>query len=342
MKHLLNTLYITDPDAYVHKKDDAIEIALGAKTVMSVPFHLIDGVVLFGHVGCSTAFLAACAENGKTVVLLDEHACFKARIEGPISGNVLLRREQYRRAAEDDECLLIARRIVLAKLHNSRIVLQHYARDYPELRDVGLTYSINSLKEAEAAVCNAPALDDLRGIEGRAARSYFDSLGMVIKRSRGVSLGFHGRTRRPTTDPVNSALSFFYTLASRDVGTACEAVGLDPQVGFLHACRPGRSSLALDLVEELRSPLVDRFVLSLFNRHQLSDSDFERSGQSVFFKQQSLKGAIKLWQEKKQEEIVHPFLKEKVKLGLIPFIQAQLFSRYLRGDLNDYPAILWR
>ncbi len=341
MRHLLNVLYVTNPDAYLHKHDDAIEVKVNNKRVMSVPFHLLEGVVLFGHVGCSASLMAACAVRGVRVVILDERARFQARVEGPISGNVLLRREQYRRAMSPDACLDIAKRFVIAKIHNSRVVLQHFGRDYPEIKSAGIDDAIDMLFEAIGSAKSASSLDELRGIEGDAARMYFSVFNLLL-RVHEDGLEFPGRTRRPPTDPVNAALSFFYTLASRDLASGCETVGLDPQMGYLHACRPGRSSLALDLVEELRAPYVDRFVLSLFNRKQLGAADFVRQDQGVFFNKQALKKSIGLWQEKKRETMRHPFLDEKVELGLLPFIQAQLFARYLRGDLDDYPAILWR
>jgi CRISPR-associated protein Cas1 len=341
MRHLLNTLYITDPKALLRKKNDAIEVVVEGRPVMSVPFHLLDGVVLFGHVGVTTSLLSSCAEQGLSVVILDEGFRFRARVEGPVSGNVLLRREQYRRAENNEERLRIAKRFVVAKIHNSRIVLQHYARDFPEIKGAGVDEAIASLDISKENAIASLNLDELRGVEGRAARYYFDAFPLLLRVGKGP-ISFVGRSRRPPRDPVNAALSLFYSLASRDVLTGCESVGLDPQMGYLHAIRPGRASLALDLLEELRSPLIDRFVLSLFNRHQLGVTDFTSSGQGVLFKEKSLKKTLGKWQQKKREKITHPFLKEKVELGLIPFIQAQLLARYLRGDLDDYPAMLWR
>ncbi|MGI6230359.1 MAG: type I-C CRISPR-associated endonuclease Cas1c [Tractidigestivibacter sp.] len=341
MRCLLNTLYVTNPEAYLHKKDDAIEVKLDGKTAMSVPFHLLDGVVLFGHVGCSTAFLATCADKGLSVVLLDEAGRYKARVEGPTSGNILLREAQYRVAASDSWCLSLARRFVVAKIHNSKVVLQHYLRDYPELKSVGVDSTLNELEQARQAAISACTIENLRGTEGLAARSYFSSFGHLL-RVTDSEIAFGGRSRRPPRDPVNAALSLFYTLLSRDEATACHSVGLDPQRGYLHASRPGRYSLALDLMEELRSPVVDRFVISLFNRRQLDSGDFKKEGEDVRFTSTSLKKAIGLWQEKKQEKILHPFTGDRVELGLIPFLQAQLLARYLRGDLDDYPAMLWR
>lgn len=341
MKRLLNTLYITNPEAMVRKKDDAISVRVNDEQVMSVPFHLLDGIVLFGHVGCSAALLAACAEHSVSVILLDESGRFKARVEGPISGNVLLRREQYSKALLGDESLAVARRFVAGKLHNSKVVLQRRLRDYPEEAD-RLANALKTLDVNLGLCMHAATLDELRGIEGDSARQYFAAFGCLL-RVEDNRLKFTKRSRRPPLDPINACLSFFYTLLMRDMTAACEAAGLDPQMGYLHACRPGRMSLSLDLIEELRAPYVDSFVLSLFNRKQIGFDDFriDASG-GVFFKEKTMKKVLGLWQARKQEGITHPFLKERIAYGLIPFVQAQLFSRYLRGDLSDYPAYMWR
>lgn len=341
MRRLLNTLYVTNPDAVVRKKDDAISVSVEGSRVMSVPFHVLEGVVLLGHVGCSAAFLTACAERGVGVVLLDERGRFKARVEGPVNGNVLLRREQYRRADDERGCLGLAKRFVMSKLRNARVVLQHFARDYPELRET-LTPVIEALQLGVSSAAEAGSLYELRGIEGDAAHRYFSIFGCLL-RAKDVDGLFCGRSRRPPKDPVNATLSLFYSMLSRELATACETVGLDPQLGYLHACRSGRVSLALDLIEELRAPYVDRFVLSLFNRGQLGRSDFTFDAEGgCTFTTRALKRTLGLWQERKQEEMVHPFLKERVPMGLIPFVQAQLLARHLRGDLDDYPAYMWR
>ncbi|MBM6907267.1 type I-C CRISPR-associated endonuclease Cas1c [Collinsella intestinalis] len=341
MKRLLNTLYVTNPDARLRKKDDAICVAVDGAPSMSVPFHVLESIVLFGHVGCSMALLAACAERGVSVTILDERGRFKARVEGETTGNVLLRREQYRMAADADACLRLSRRFVMAKIHNARIVLQHYARDYPDIAE-GIRPVVEYLQRSKAAVTKASTLDGIRGVEGDAAHAYFSAFPSLL-RADDVSDLFCGRSRRPPKDPVNATLSFFYTMLSRDITSACESVGLDPQMGFLHACRPGRESLALDVIEELRAFYVDRFVLTLFNRGQLDREDFRfEAGGAVFFREHSIKRALSAWQKKKQENVTHPFLRERIPYGLLPFVQAQLLARYLRGDLNDYPACLWR
>jgi len=237
------------------------------------------------------------------------------------------------------ECLSAARRFVAAKVHNSRVVLQHYVRDYPDMEEIGAGDAIRELKQSGEEIRRCNNLDELRGIEGNAAHVYYSAIQGAL-RCDGVT--FTGRTRRPPKDPVNSALSFFYTMLSRELMSACESVGLDPQMGYLHACRPGRASLALDFIEEFRAPMVDRFVLSLFNRKQLVASDFLAESQGFLLKDSTRKKVLGYWQQKKQDQLTHPFLGERMPLGLVPFIQAQLFARYLRGDLNDYPAFLWR
>lgn len=341
MRRLLNTLYVTNPEALVRKKDDAISVSVDGRQTMSVPFHVLEGVVLFGHVGCSAAFLAACAERGVGVVLLDERGRFKARVEGPVSGNVLLRREQFRRADDETACLHLAKRFVMAKLHNTIVVLQHYARDYPELRD-DLIPTVDALRLGISTAWEVDSLHELRGVEGDSAHRYFSTFGRLFRAEDSTEL-FRGRSRRPPRDPVNAALSLFYSLLSRELATACESVGLDLQLGYLHACRPGRASLALDLIEELRAPYVDRFVLTLFNRRQVGQEDFAVDAEGGYaFSKRAFKRVLGLWQQRKQEEIVHPFLKQKIPMGLIPFVQAQLLARYLRGDLDDYPACMWR
>jgi len=341
MKRLLNTLYVTNPDAMLRKKDDAVAVYLDGNEQVSIPFHLLEGIVIYGHAGFTNSLLGSCAEHGVGVVILDERGRFKCRVEGPVSGNVLLRKAQYEASALPDQSLAIAKRFVMAKVHNSRIVLQHAVRDHPTVEGTTATEAIESLQISKSSVSSAMTLDELRGVEGDAAHVYFSAFGMLLS-ARGITPSFAGRNRRPPRDPVNAALSFFYTMLAREIGTACESVGLDPQVGYLHACRPGRDSLALDLIEELRAPVVDRFVLSLFNRGQLSSKDFEESGGAIFFKDAAFKDVLALWQTKKQEEIMHPFLKERIQIGLIPQIQAQLLARYLRGNLDDYPAFLWR
>lgn len=340
MRKLLNTLYVTNPEAVLRKKDDALGVYLNGERVLSVPFHLLEGVVIFGHAGCSASVLRACASRGIGVALLDESGRFQARVTGRTSGNILLRKSQFAAALDEEKCLDVAKRFVMAKLHNSKIVLQHYGRDYERIKP-DIEPAIRTIENEKDEAMSSQGLDELRGVEGDAAHAYFGAMGVIISAGK-TGMEFSGRNRRPPRDPVNASLSMFYTLLAREVATACETVGLDPQMGYLHACRPGRMSLALDLVEEMRAPIVDRFVISLFNRGQLDSDDFKKEGESVFFKDEKFKQVIGIWQQKKQEQFMHPFLKERIPIGLLPMVQAQLFAKYIRGDINDYPACMWR
>lgn len=341
MKKLLNTLYVTNPEAYVCKGDDALVVRVDGEKALQVPFHLLEGIVIFGYLGCSPAVLGACAERGITISFLDDAGRFLARVEGPVSGNVLLRRAQYRVSDDPDAALRLAQRFVAAKVRNARTVLQRCRRDYPDDAGNALDEAIEGLKLREAGAFSTVEADELRGVEGDAAHRYFSVFDRLLRVEDGFA--FSGRTRRPPRDPVNALLSFFYSLLARDVASACETVGLDPQVGFFHRDRPGRASLALDVMEELRAWYVDRFVVSLINRRQVGGADFSSSEASgVVLTDAARKNALGLWQQRKQEQVMHPFLKEKVPVGLVPFLQVQLLARHLRGDLDDYPAFIWR
>lgn len=339
MKKLLNTLYVTNPEAYVCKSDDNLAVRLGDEQVMKLPFHLLESLIVIGHLGCSAAVMGECAKRGITISFLDDAGRFMARVEGAVSGNVLLRRAQYRLSDDKAASLSLAQRFIAGKLRNSKVVVQRYMRDYPESCGEDTREAIALLARSEERVFSAATLDELRGIEGDAAHVYFSAFGSMIRVSE---FSFSSRSKRPPRDPVNAMLSFFYSILSRDIVSVCEAVGLDPQVGFLHRDRPGRASLSLDLMEELRAYCVDRFVLSAVNRRQVSPSDFEPWGGGVAMKADARKTLLSLWQKRKQEQITHPFLAEKIELGLLPFVQAQLLARAIRGDLEDYPAFLWR
>ena len=341
LKKLLNTLYVTNPEAYVCKGDDALVVRVDGEKALQLPFHLLEGVVMFGYLGCSPAVLGACTERGITISFLDDAGRFLARVEGPVSGSVLLRRAQYRASDDPVAALILAQRFVAAKVRNARTVLQRCRRDYPDDADSALDETIEGLKHGEAGVFSTVDADELRGVEGDAARRYFAVFDRLLRAGDGFV--FSGRTRRPPRDPVNALLSFFYSLLAHDVASACETVGLDPQVGFFHRDRPGRASLALDVMEELRAWYVDRFVVTLINRRQVSEADFSSSEASgVTLSDTARKSVLGLWQRRKQEQVMHPFLKERVPVGLVPFLQVQLLARYLRGDLDDYPAFIWR
>ncbi|MGI6105433.1 MAG: type I-C CRISPR-associated endonuclease Cas1c [Raoultibacter sp.] len=342
MRKLLNTLYVTNPEAFLSKEENNLVVKVDGQKAMKVPFHILENVILFGYLGCSPAVLGKCADEGISLAFVDGRGRFLARVEGSTSGNVLLRREQYRRSDDIEESLVLAQRFIAAKIHNSKIVLQRFKRDYPHEIDSTFESLLHAVSSAEQKVFLTRNLDTLRGVEGDAAHSYFSTFSKVI-RVKEISEEFQGRVRRPPEDPVNALLSFFYTILASDVVSACETVGLDPQVGFLHRDRPGRASLALDIIEELRAYCVDRFVLSLVNRQQVTMAGFQaREDGAVVLRDEKRKEILGLWQERKKEQITHPFLGEKIAVGLLPYVQTQLLARYLRGDLDDYPAFLWR
>lgn len=363
MRKLLNTLYVTTQGAYLAKEGETLHVRADRETKLRLPVHNLEGVVCFGNVLCSPFLLGHCAEKGVAISFLTENGRFLARVTGRTAGNVLLRREQYRRADSAPETAGIAAAIVTAKLANCRAVLQRGTRDRPEDEgNAALTAAADSLRGSirrlkplldspnqpkpneashEPAPRKAP-VDSVRGIEGDGARTYFGAFDALIT-SPHEAFRFNGRNRRPPTDPVNALLSFLYTLLLHDIQGALESVGLDPAVGFLHRDRPGRPGLALDLMEELRPVVADRLALSLINRGQLKPSGFrtEPAG-GVWLKDDDRKTVLKAYQERKRDEIRHPFLDEKIAFGLVPHAQALLFARYMRGDLDAYPPFVWK
>jgi CRISPR-associated protein Cas1 len=287
--------------------------------------------------------MALCVKEGILISFLSTNGRFWARVSGPVSGNVLLRKAQYAHADDLDKSAQIARRVVTAKAANCRTSLQRFARDYPTFEKVDdVHHTVQQLSGIIARLKSDLPLDVVRGSEGDAARRYFRVFDHLVVAQKDA-FQFAQRTRRPPLDPINALLSFVYTLLVHDVSAACESVGLDPAVGFLHRLRPGRPSLALDLMEELRPVCADRLVLSLINRKQLKAADFSiaETG-AVTMKDDARKCVLTAWQERKRESLVHPFLQEKVEIGLVPFVQARLLAKYLRGDLDDYPAFVWR
>lgn len=344
MKKLLNTVYVTTEGAALRKDGETLVAEVEGAVKARVPLHMLASVVIFGPILVSPALIGACAGAGITLVLLDRNGRFQARIEGPVSGNVLLRRAQYKASDAPEE---IVRSLIIGKVANQRAVLMRslrdYAADFPtedreaiEQACVRMAHILRRIEHLEAS------LDQLRGVEGEAANLYFGVFDHLI-RSPDAALRWTGRSRRPPLDPVNALLSFLYTLLSHDCRSACEAVGLDPAVGFLHRDRPGRPSLALDIMEELRAPLADRLALSLINRRQLREGDFVRQDSgAVFMTDEARKTVLTTWQERKKEERIHPFLAEKVPFGLVPWLQAQLLARHLRGDLEAYPPWFWK
>lgn len=346
MKTHLNTLFVTLEGAYLRKDGAAVEIRHEGASKLRVPLHNLEGICCFGwDITASAALMHGCHEHGVSLSFLSPHGKFLASTSGGVSGNVLLRRTQYRVGESEAESLSIAATIVAAKLHNARQALLRSARDHgsedPPRREA-LETAARSQDERLRAAQRAGTLDTLRGIEGDAAVSYFGAFNdmLTVPDER---LRLKGRTKRPPLDPVNALLSFLYSLLAHDCRSVCESVGLDPQSGFLHQPRPGRPSLALDLMEEFRPFLADRLALALLNRKQLTAADFQhQESGAVLLREDSRKKVLVAWQERKQESITHPFLGETITLGLLPHIQARLLARHLRGDIDLYPAFLAR
>ena len=343
MKKLLNTVYVTTEGSALKKDGENLVAEVEGVEKARVPLHMLASVVSFGPILISPALIGICAERGITIVLLDRIGRFQARIEGPVSGNVLLRRAQYRLA---DDATEITRSIVMGKIANQRSVVRRSLRDYgseiaPAAHDALAAAADRMAMILRRVQHKDDSLDLLRGAEGEAALQYFGVFDHLI-RTPDAELRWSGRSRRPPLDPMNALLSFLYTLLTHDCRSACEAVGLDPAVGFLHRDRPGRPSLALDLMEELRAPLADRLALSLVNRRQLRAADFRRmDGGAVLLTDEARRTVLTAWQERKKQERQHPFLQEMAPFGLVPYLQAQMLARHLRGDVDAYPPWFW-
>lgn len=345
MKRLLNTLYVTSQGAYLSRESQTIHVQLEQETLMRVPVQQLASVVCLGNVAFSSGFLALCSEFGVGVSCLSESGRFQGRMEGPVRGNVLLRRQQYRIADDGKSASTIVAAIVGAKIANSRAVLLRAAREHAD------SGAREKLKEAALRLASAlraldldadTAVPLLRGMEGDAAHAYFAVFDQLVLAQK-EEFAFTVRSRRPPLDPINALLSFLYTLLVHECVGALEAVGLDPAVGFLHTDRPGRPSLALDLAEEFRAPFADRLALSLINRRQLQGKHFERTESGgVWLNEKGRREVIQTWQERKREELQHPFLGETCPWGLLPYVQALLLARHLRGDMDAYPAFFWK
>lgn len=343
MKQLLNTLYIMTEGSYVHLDHETLKVEVEGETKLQVPLHHLGGVVCFGNVLMSPALVHRCAEDGRSVVLLNRNGRFKARIEGPVSGNVLLRRAQHLALSDSLKPASIARNIVAGKIQNTRQIVLRGARESVTPEEGNrLEDTAKQLANILSRLGASRDLDEIRGLEGEAARAYFDVLDSMVREQRD-SFRMNGRSRRPPRDRLNALLSFLYALLLNDCVSAAEGVGLDPQVGFLHALRPGRPALGLDLMEELRSVLADRLVLTLINRRQVTEKDFmDRPGGAVHLTDDGRKEVVVAYQKRKQDEVQHPILGQKVPLGLVPHLQARFLARYLRGDLEEYPPFLYR
>ena len=343
MHELLNVLYVQTQGAFLHLDSETVRVEVERETVLRAPLLRLGGIVMFGQVSISPFLVHRCAEDGRSLVWLGRNGRFKARVEGPTRGNVLLRRAQHLALSHPERPSRIARQIVAAKIQNSRQILLRAARESDNESDQ------SPLKEAAARLAvilsrlkASNDLNEIRGAEGDAARTYFGVFGHMIRGNR-AHLGPEGRTRRPPRDPVNAILSFLYALLRAECASALEGVGLDPQVGYLHALRPGRPALALDLMEELRPVLADRLAITLVNRRQLGKGDFEGTpGGAVHLTEDGRKTVIVAYQRRKEETIQHRVLRERVPLGLVPHVQARLLARHLRGDVKEYSPFLYR
>ena len=340
---VLNTLYVTAPESRLRLENDTLRIEVEREVRLRVPLHHLGAVVCFGHVGLSAPLMHRLADDGIALVLLDDRGRFKARLEGGTSGNVLLRQAQHRKAGEASFALSVASACVAGKIRNGRQVLLRGAREAKSDDDAkGLTRAAQDLAASLRAIPGAADLDALRGVEGDAARKYFEGLRLLIIPDARELFPMGGRSRRPPRDRLNALLSFIYSMWMNDCRSACEAAGLDPQVGFLHALRPGRAALALDLMEEFR-PFADRLALSLINRGQVDAAGFdEREGGAVMMNADARKAVVVAYQERKQETLAHPLLSEPVALGVIPLIQARLLARAVREDTGGYLPFLIR
>lgn len=343
MRPLLNTLYVTLPESYLALNGENIVIKVDQKIKARFPIHNIESIVTFSDLGISPKLLEKCLQDGVTVIFLTRNGRFRGRILGETNGNVLLRKKQYRIADSDEQALVIARNFILAKVYNSKWQLERYIRDYPLRIDTERVREVSrDLNGYLIKIRSANDIPALRGFEGSAQALYFSVFNEMILNQK-ETFFFSERSRRPPLDPLNCLLSLFYTLLANDVAAALESVGLDSYVGYLHSDRPGRTSLALDLMEEFRAVIVDRFVLSAINRQVIGPGDFITEGNgAVILKDDSRKELFKLWQEKKQLELRHPFIEEKIQWGLVPHVQAMLLARHLRGDLDAYPPFFWK
>ena len=346
MRKLLNTLYVSSQGSYLRQEGETVVVEREKEKVLQLPIHTLGGIVCFGNVLCSPFLLGFCAERDVAVSFLTEHGRFLASVRGPVSGNVLLRRRQYRMADDEEASRGIAAHVVSGKLANCRVVLNRTLRDHAAKVDAGaLKDASEKIGRIIERIPRASDTDGVRGLEGQGAAEYFrvfDHL-IVEQKDQKKDFVFAGRNRRPPLDEVNALLSFMYTLLAHDVRSALETVGLDPAVGFLHRDRPGRPGLALDIMEEFRPVIADRLVLSLINRRQLGKNGFSKAANgAVTMDDTTRKTVLVEYQNRKQDEVYHPYIEETVPIGLLFFIQANLMARYIRGDIDGYPPFFWR
>ncbi len=343
MRKLLNTLYVLSSDAYLTLDGENIVVSIDKKETGRFPLHTLENVVSFSYAGASPALMGACARKDIGLCFLTPRGRFLARTSGEESGNVLLRRRQYDISKDEKLSCSIASHFILGKIYNSRWILERFTRDHPMRVPVDKLKNVSScLASSIFKVKEIDSVDNLRGIEGEAAQLYFSRFDDLILQQKD-DFFFRGRNRRPPLDNTNALLSLTYTILANDCANALRSVGLDPYVGFMHGIRPGRTSLALDIMEELRPVIADRFVLNCINKRVINESHFERqeSG-AVLLTKEGKNNFFKAWQERKQDTITHPFLKEKVHWGLVPYVQALLLARTIRGDLEEYPPFLWK
>ena len=343
MKKLLNTLYVTSENSYLSLDGENIVVLDSEKEVGRLPLHNLEGIVSFGYRGTSPALMGACADRNISLCYLTPQGKFLARVSGKIKGNVILREQQYASSQSEEKRLEIAKNCIIGKVHNARWVLERATRDHSMQIDVEKVKSASDkLRKSLELIKSCQSKEQLRGFEGEAASVYFGVLDELILQQK-KEFTFQGRNKRPPLDHVNALLSFVYTLLTNTITSALETVGLDPCIGYLHTERPGRVSLSLDLIEELRAVLADRFVLSLINKKIISGKNFDKKENGAVLMDDELRRIVLTeWQNKKKETLTHPYLKEKVEWGMVPYVQAMLLARYLRGDLDGYPVFLWK
>lgn len=343
MKQLLNTLFVTSEDVYLSVEGENVLANKARQVVARYPLHTLQTIISFSYSGASPALMGACAERGIGLAFCTPRGRFLVRVCGETSGNVLLRREQYRIADDCRRSCVVARNMIFGKLSNSAESLRRTLRDHaPRVADCGLEDAARQIKDLLPSVLNVSDMEALRGLEGVGAAAYFGVFDHLLL-NRKEDFFFHGRSRRPPLDRVNAMLSFAYSLLTHDCASALESVGLDSYVGFLHRDRPGRTSLALDLMEELRSCMADRFVLTLVNNRMIKPEDFQvQDSGAVLLADEGRKKFLKAWQERKRDTLTHPYLSDKMSWGMIPYVQALLLARYIRGDLDAYPPFLWK
>ncbi|MCP1102026.1 type I-C CRISPR-associated endonuclease Cas1c [Aequitasia blattaphilus] len=343
MRKLLNTLYVLSEDKYLALEGETLAVREEGSTVARFPLHNLEGIVTCGHAGASPALMGACASRNIALVFLSRSGKYLASVCGEMKGNIFLRREQYRIADDEGKSVKIARNMIVGKIYNSKWVLERATRDHSMQVDVESIKAVTlSLDNSILQLRDCDKIEQIVGVEGNAASQYFSVFDELILQNKEMFF-FHQRNRRPPLDNVNAMLSFMYSILANECASALSTVGLDPYLGFMHQARPGRNSLALDLMEEVRSVLVDRFVLSLINKRMVSEKDFiKKENEAVLMTDEGRKTILTAWWNRKKEVLVHPFLEEKIEWGLVPYVQALLLARYIRGDLDEYPVFLWK